>query len=453
MIVVYIIVLILGLSVLVCLHELGHLCVAKICKVYCYEYSIGFGPAIVKHRFRHRTREEKRRYKEGSPLFRALVKGIDGTPGETEYCLRWIPLGGYVAMAGEDEEPEEIPVAAIPKERTLGGVNHFKQICIMLAGIAMNFLVAYLLFFVAYAAFDQTGYHYDSNAVTVSSDPEDPIAKAGLETGDEIVGLYQVYENLYTSEGDALVEELVFPSQENQKPIESYLSYKPGTDGSGGLDDIAEDCINYAGMNIVSNAYPVLVDGKEQTVVCKADSTRTLHLTYVEKGSEETKEVSVPLLAEEQENGSYAFEGFVLDPESYVFRLSPTEALEVSGRQFSSMFCEIYKALGSLFTPEGWKNVGGIVSIYRISTDAVTSGSGTYFFSLWAYISLNLGCFNLIPLPPLDGWNVLLALGETVTRKKIPSRVKGIAGTIGMAVLMILAILLIVKDVMVPMPI
>ena len=70
MIVVYLIVLILGLSILVCLHEFGHLVVAKICKVYCYEYSIGFGPTIFKHRFRKRTAKKE-------PLYRALTNGLN----------------------------------------------------------------------------------------------------------------------------------------------------------------------------------------------------------------------------------------------------------------------------------------------------------------------------------------------------------------------------------------
>ena len=444
MIIVYILVLVVGLCVLVCLHELGHLVVAKICKVYCYEYSIGFGPAIFKHRFLHRSKKDKKARKKGTPLFKALTKDIDGVPGETEYCLRCIPLGGYVAMAGEDEEPDAVPMVQIPKERTLTGVNHFKQICIMLAGIAMNFLVAYILFFVAYACFEQTQYHYDSTAVEVAQE-ENPLYEAGLRSGDEILTLYQVYENVGTQSGKT-IETLTFPAVDWE--VDSFLSYKENTSGTS-VDDIDEHSLNYAAMNLTANDIDVDIDGTEEKIVCLEDSTRTLYITYEREGEEHVLS-PVVLSAIADEEGNYGFESFSLAVTTSPYWYGPVNAFKAAGRQFSNMFVAIYNALGELFTPDGWKNVGGIVSIYRVSTQAVQSGSGTYFFTLWAYISLNLGCFNLIPLPPLDGWNVLIALGETVTRKKCPNKVKNILGTIGMVLLMALAVLLIVKDILVP---
>lgn len=449
MIVVYIIILILGLSVLVCLHELGHLLVAKACKVYCYEYSIGFGPAIVKHRFRHFTKAERKRRKDETPLFKALVRGLDGTPGETQYSVRWIPLGGYVAMAGEDEEPDTLPQERIPPERTLPGVNHFKQICIMLAGIAMNFLVAYVLFFIAYGAFPQNFYDYTTNKVSVSEKDDNPLYEAGLRTGDSILTLYQVYENLEDEEGN-LLSPITFPAVEDQKELTSYLSYKEGVDNPTSVEDIATDCINYAGMNITTNDVDLDKDGKKDVYVRTAASTRTLHLT-AESAEGEKKDITLVLKTKEEKDG-YVFESFEMDAYYETRMLTPRQAFDVTNSQFSGMFVGIYTALGELFTPEGWQNVGGIVSMYRISTKAVQSGSGTEFLSLWAYISLNLGCFNLIPLPPLDGWNVLIALGETVTRKKFSSKAKNIASTIGMVVLIALAVLLIVKDILVPSP-
>ena len=68
-----IIVFILGLSLLITIHELGHFIVAKIFGVYCHEFSIGMGPAIFSKK-----------------------------KGETKYSIRWLPIGGYVSMAGEE---------------------------------------------------------------------------------------------------------------------------------------------------------------------------------------------------------------------------------------------------------------------------------------------------------------------------------------------------------------
>ena len=84
-----------------------------------------------------------------------------------------------------------------------------------------------------------------------------------------------------------------------------------------------------------------------------------------------------------------------------------------------------------------------------MSTSGLQSGSFSYFLLLWGYISLNLGCFNLLPFPGLDGWQTLIALIETISRKKLPTKAKGIANTIGLIIMLILAGLLIVKDLIV----
>ena len=80
MIILHILLFVLCLSILVVIHELGHLAAAKIFKVYCFEFSVGFGPAFFR----------KKRKK-----------------GETYVALRCIPFGGYVSMYGENEEAEQ----------------------------------------------------------------------------------------------------------------------------------------------------------------------------------------------------------------------------------------------------------------------------------------------------------------------------------------------------------
>lgn len=98
-----IIIFILCLSTVVCIHELGHLLVAKACKVFCFEYSIGFGPKIFSKKIKHK----KKVLVDGKPVFEARTDGKkvplrEAVEGETAVSLRWLPLGGYVAMAGED---------------------------------------------------------------------------------------------------------------------------------------------------------------------------------------------------------------------------------------------------------------------------------------------------------------------------------------------------------------
>ena len=111
--IVNIIYFILILSVIIIVHELGHLIAAKRFGVYCKEFSIGMGPVVYQKQV-----------------------------GETAWSIRALPIGGFVAMAGEedDDEAEELD---IPYERTLNGIKPWKQIVVMAAGAIMNVLLAW----------------------------------------------------------------------------------------------------------------------------------------------------------------------------------------------------------------------------------------------------------------------------------------------------------------------
>jgi hypothetical protein len=206
--------------------------VAKLCNVYCYEFSIGFGPRFFKHYFKHKVKAgEKDKDGNEIPLFKA-----DGKPnkinGETVFSIRAFPLGGYVSMAGEDDDSNEDGIS-VPKERTLLGVNHFKQICIMLAGIAMNFLLAFVLFLCDYAFCTQKATDYSSPEITVSetltvnsSNVISPSYQAGLRSGDKILTLYQQYDNLKDANNN-IKSGLIFPKSTKETTLTSYLSLKP----------------------------------------------------------------------------------------------------------------------------------------------------------------------------------------------------------------------------------
>ena len=162
-----IIVFVLGLCFVICLHELGHISMAKLFKVYCEEYSIGFGPKIVSINPKDKT--------TGKPLW------------ETTVNIRCIPLGGYVAMVGESDDAAltEAGIPPVPKERTFSGVNHGKQAIIMIAGIVMNVILSFFLCFIADAFCPQQDVY--TNRITVASGSH--LADSGLTTGTRIVSI------------------------------------------------------------------------------------------------------------------------------------------------------------------------------------------------------------------------------------------------------------------------
>lgn len=156
MVVLYILLFIVFLSVLIMIHELGHLIAAKAFKVYCFEYAIGFGPKLF---------------------------SIKKENWETAFSLRAIPLGGFVSMYGEAESvPEGVTV---DPSRSLYAISHWKRAIIMVAGVTMNFVLAILIFFVYELAFPTYTPRYAH--VTISNNS---IASSlGLKSGDTVYSM------------------------------------------------------------------------------------------------------------------------------------------------------------------------------------------------------------------------------------------------------------------------
>ena len=107
---------VLLLGTIVFIHELGHFFWAKKCGVYCYEFSLGFGPKL----FSFRRKND-----------------------ETLYALRLIPIGGFVAMAGEEVDDDE----KVPKSKKLYNKKWYQKLIIILAGVINNFILAFVVLF------------------------------------------------------------------------------------------------------------------------------------------------------------------------------------------------------------------------------------------------------------------------------------------------------------------
>ncbi|MEG0328666.1 MAG: M50 family metallopeptidase [Erysipelothrix sp.] len=146
-------VLVMGIIVLI--HELGHLLAAKKFGVYCKEFAIGMGPTLWKVKKPH---------------------------WETTYSIRALPLGGFVSMAGEPGEED----MNVPLERTMKGIKNWQKLIVILAGVTMNFILAFLIFWGLFS------YHgtVDSPKPVIASVQEGyPAETAGLLPGDHIIEL------------------------------------------------------------------------------------------------------------------------------------------------------------------------------------------------------------------------------------------------------------------------
>jgi len=144
------------MSVIVSIHEFGHFIVAKLFNVYCGEFSIGMGPLIYQRKGK-----------------------------ETNFSIRALPIGGFVSMAGDNENSLETTTdkSNVPFDRTLPGLKPLKRIGIMLAGPFMNFVLAIVIIAMVILVGGQYG--IDANP-TIASVEEGSPASEKLEVGDII---------------------------------------------------------------------------------------------------------------------------------------------------------------------------------------------------------------------------------------------------------------------------
>ena len=145
-------ILILGGIVLV--HEFGHFIFSKLFGVYVYEFSIGMGPKLLHHK------------KKG---------------GETEYCIRAIPIGGFVSLAGEDADDN----TKIDKKRMLYTKPVWQRFIIMIAGASFNFIFAFVLLFVMALIYGSIS----TKPIVANVSPEYPAYTAGIREGDKILSV------------------------------------------------------------------------------------------------------------------------------------------------------------------------------------------------------------------------------------------------------------------------
>ena len=319
------------LSVIVILHEGGHLIAAKIFNVYCSEYSIGMGPVLWQ--------------KQGK---------------ETVYSVRALPIGGFVAMAGDTDNELETKVddSEIPPERTLTGIAKWKKIIIMLAGIAMNFLLAWVI--IALVLNAAGGYSLSPKAEIASVVAGSPAEKAGLQAGDLILEI----------------------SSENG------TSVKPKQ-----FDDLTAYMMTYQG----DYALTYKVQRGEQVI------DLTVYPSY------------------DNEEGRYLIG--IYAPPGEVVKVNLLNCWYYSFDYCRFMISTMLMSLGQLFRGVGLNQLSGPIGIYQATGEAASMGASSYLLMV-ALISLNIGLINALPLPILDGGRVLLTLVEAVMGRPLSKKME-----------------------------
>ena len=402
---------IIALSVLVAIHEFGHFICAKLFNVYVYEFSLFMGPKIVQ------------------------VK-----KGETKYTLRLLPIGGYCSMAGEldlqaerNEQEERSkkdnpnadvePLPDIPKERTLSGVASWKKLIISSAGAIMNILFCFVLL-VIYFGFN--GIPEDTGKITVAG--ESLFEEAGLETGDILLNVDSTMTVVLNSDSTPKVyseSDYEITTYDSITAIDKEILKKMRS------DLVDEDSNNkFADFKTISqtNTYEIQkVDGTKENV----SVTREY---IINVGNDGITTISYPSWG--------IMKGTHPGDFGEVIVQAFNEEVYLAGAIYRFIFVDLWTDKNAA------QGVTGIVGIAALSNDIIKTGGLLYFIWFVAYISVNLGIMNLLPLPALDGGRHILTIYEMITRKKVNPKVEGTINNIGFIALMVLMVIITISDIL-----
>lgn len=325
--IINIIIALLIFGIVVAVHEFGHFFVAKLNKITVHEFAIGMGPVI-------------------------FQKEKNGT----NYSLRAIPMGGFVAMEGEDEESDD-PNAFCQK-------NPLQKMAVIFAGPFMNFVLTIVTFILL---FTLSGVPVNKVGNIIENSPA---SKSELKVGDEIKSI-------------------------NGTNIKSW------------------------------NDIPTTIAGT------KGDVT----LQVIRDG--QTKEI---VITPEEKNGRRTVGIYPMYEKNF------SSSISQAFSQTYSVSLSMLDFIKKLFTGKvDFNYVSGPVGIVKEMGSSVNSGLATVINYI-AFISLNLGIMNLLPIPALDGFRLLTSFVELITRKKLNKKMEYIVNAAGMVFLISIMLLVTYKD-------
>ena len=432
------------LGILIVVHELGHFLMARLAGVGVERFSIGFGPVL--WRFRGK---------------------------ETEYCVSAIPMGGYVKMMGDDENPlEGGKGATIDPAKAFNGKPLAARFLIVFAGPAMNFVLAAVI---AGLMFMLVGRPVAPALVGRVTDGS-PAAQAGLKTGDRLVAIdgkpVQYWEDLarivQAARGRALQVAVqgaagertvaLTPAQTKRKDLfgdEQIVweigasPYIPAAIGDTVTGDPADRAGLKAGDVVVAlEGQPVLSwDELAERIHQRAGQPTRLE---VKRGAETLTVTVTPKKGKVPgPDGKETEVGLVgIRPGGSVtmVRSNPISALwegvAWSGDVTMKTAIGLYKiVVGQLDR----SNIGGPIQIAKTAGEQARQGIVSLAL-FTAVISINLFLLNLLPVPMLDGGHLLFFAFEAVLGRPLSVRKREVAQQVGFALLMLLMVFAFYND-------
>lgn len=425
--------LLLSLSLLVVLHEFGHYITAKMfgCKVEKFYLFMDWNFALFKKKI-----------------------------GETEFGIGWLPLGGYVKIAGFiDESMDSTGMESIPQPWELRAKPAWQRLIVMLGGIVVNLLLAWLIYSMILFSWGDT--YTPMNKLVDGISFNDDGEKLGFQDKDILVSidgkpttefdqlmlmssiLFEGAKNIIVIRDERetsilidnnIVKEIISNLDMSKGPllspnykwvVDSFLSSSVAQKAGLEIGDrvLAIDSLDtkfYNNASVIN--YLTSKAGEEIALMVEKSFTKDIVLINVNLGDDGLLGV-VPSTSEYMEARSYS--------------LLPSF---IAGWEKSINVIKMYWGqVKTIFNPStgGYKHVGGVISIGKMFPG---EWNWFVFWSMTAMLSIILAIMNLLPIPALDGGHALIAIVEMVSGKKIPIKILMPLQVAGMVILFALLI-------------
>jgi regulator of sigma E protease len=435
--------LLLGLTILVGLHEWGHFITARMFKIRVNKFYIFFDFLF--------------------PLPNVMNFALwKKKTGDTEYGLGWFPLGGYVDIAGMvDETKDAASLSAIPEPWEFRSKPAWQRLIVMLGGIIVNVILGVLIFWIL--TYKAGGSFLSKDEVNKQGIVAYPLAQQiGLKNGDKIVQIngkdYQDFADVRSSNvmlGNNSYYTVVRDGKTIEVPIPNNL-----------IDKISDD--KYDG-NFIDAKYAFKIGDispglpAEKVGLKKGDKIVSINGTpinyYFEFRSklDSNKNKVVDLIVERDgktisskptigEDGKL---GFALDPQikSTEIKYSLGEAFVVGAKRAFSVITDNIKGFGKIFSGQiaATKALSGPIGIARKMYGGVWDW--TRFWLITGMLSMALAFMNLLPIPALDGGHAVMLLFEMASGKKPSEKFQERTQQVGMVILLSLMVFIIFSDV------
>jgi len=423
-----------AISLLVAIHEFGHYIVGRWAGMKVQRFSVGFGKPIW-------TR----------------VAGAD----RTEYCIAAIPLGGYVRFL----DTREGPIDPADEGRAFNQRPIPARIAVLLAGPAFNFLFAILAYWILMA-----GGVWALTPAVGEVEPGSYADRAGLEYGDKIVAIGETeatdWETTLVAIFDHMVADGSIPlTLEDTGGRIRQATIRVGADASrltepgvlfeglgfevwqppAMIGSLADDgAAGSAGLKVGDRI--IAIDGEpirtftDLMGVVAARPNQEVVVEYVRDGN--TAEVDLVLgeqVTDGQSRGLLGI-GSAPTPAEYTYRrtFTPLQSLgEAAARTWNSTMFTL-RMLGRMVTGDvSIKNISGPINIAQYAGESAERGL-SYFLGFLAIISISLGVLNLLPVPVLDGGQIVYQLAELVKGAPLTERAQILGQQVGIFALLLL---------------